>query len=84
MGVSHPVSIFVLAIFVVAGLLVMLVLLASVVWQGLSGLRGGQTRSPGAVPGPRSANVPRLCPNMKCRHPNRPGARFCGQCGQRL
>lgn len=26
----------------------------------------------------------RVCPNRTCRHPNRPLARFCSQCGQRL
>ena len=30
------------------------------------------------------ANVQAFCTNDKCRHPNRPDAVFCAQCGRRL
>jgi len=84
MGMGHPVSIIFWAIVVVAGVLFVLIVLASLIFQGVSGLFGGRSR--GAVKAMRSMpmNVVRFCSNIKCRHPNRPGARFCGQCGQRL
>lgn len=42
---------------------------------------GGTTRTPTSAP-PRA--VGQACSNSLCRHVNRPGARFCSQCGMRL
>jgi hypothetical protein len=52
---------------------------------GTDGLGAG---SPGAAWAARrfggAGNVPRICANPKCRHVNRPEARFCAQCGARV
>ncbi|MBN1514337.1 MAG: zinc ribbon domain-containing protein [Phycisphaerae bacterium] len=84
MGMGHPVSIIFWAIVVVAGVLFVLALLASLIFQGVSGLVGGRSRGVAKALRSMPTNVVRFCSNTKCRHPNRPDARFCGQCGQRL
>lgn len=46
-----------------------------------SGRLGGTMSGPASAP-PRA--VGQACSNSLCRHVNRPGARFCSQCGMRL
>jgi hypothetical protein len=50
--------------------------------DGLGPMRPGAMLAAGRCAG--TGNVPRVCTNPKCRHVNRPEARFCAQCGARM
>jgi hypothetical protein len=57
-------------------------------FRGGPGTDGVGTMRPGAALAAHrfggTGNVPRICTNPKCRHVNRPEARFCAQCGARV
>lgn len=62
-------------------------LVVAVVWKLLSFVLGVLFDSPRKSDVPRGAPVPPpllVCPNPRCRNPNRQGARFCAMCGDRL
>ncbi len=85
MGVEHPILLFFLVV-VASGVAVLLIVarLVGRILQGVVGPFIGRSRRVLTTAGSTPANVVRFCSNTKCRHPNRPGARFCGQCGRRL
>jgi hypothetical protein len=66
---------------VLIGLLALMFIIQNV-QRALSGRAQGSPAVGSGGAGP--ANVDRVCPNDHCRHPNRSGALYCGQCGRRL
>jgi len=84
----HPGIVFILAVVVIAGFLIITVLVISFVVQGFPksfpGRFWGRLAGAGGSGDALAANVERICPNDNCRYPNRSGARYCGRCGRRL
>jgi hypothetical protein len=87
-------SLIVLIVFVAIGVVVAVIFvkIVAAVFRGCAGMCGamfGESdtdrvgRASSDPPPPPAASA-RTCANPRCRFPNKPEARYCAMCGQRL